>query len=147
MDLASSGKESVSTRSRKREFLAQVNLVIPWTELLSQIAPHEPAIRTGWLPFTTEVMLRIHLLEQFFGHSASGMEEALHDIPLYLEFAHLDGGMTRLPGEHNILRFRQMLETHGLILQILAIVNARLIDSALLLKNGMVMDAESGLVH
>jgi IS5 family transposase len=28
-------------------------------------------------------MLRIHLLQQFFGHSDHAMEEALHDIPLY----------------------------------------------------------------
>jgi IS5 family transposase len=29
------------------------------------------------------VMLRIHLLQQFFGHSDPAMEEARHDIPLY----------------------------------------------------------------
>lgn len=51
-------------------------------------------------------MLRIHLLQQFFGHSDPAMEEALHDIPLYQEFDHLDAGMTRLPDETTILRFR-----------------------------------------
>jgi hypothetical protein len=48
---------------------------------------------------TTEVMLRIHLLQQFFGHSDPTMEEDLHDIPLYREFAQLDAGITRLPDE------------------------------------------------
>jgi IS5 family transposase len=115
--------------------------VIPWSELLSLIAPHAPAGKTGRPPFATEVMLRIHLLQQFFGHSDPAMEEALHDIPLYQEFAHLDAGMTRLPDETTILRFRHMLEAHGLGQQILATVNAKLIDRGLMLKTGTVVDA------
>ena len=93
MSLATTGFELVTKRTRKREFLDEMNLVIPWSELLSLIAPHAPAAKTGRPPFATEVMLRIHLLQQFFGHSDPAMEEALHDIPLYQEFAHLDAGM------------------------------------------------------
>jgi len=86
-------------------------------------------------------MLRIHLLQQFFGHSDPAMEEALHDIPLYREFAQLDAGITRLPDESTILRFRHMLEQNDLGVQILAAVNAKLIDRGLLLKTGTVVDA------
>ena len=82
MSLASTGFELVTKRTRKREFLDEMNLVIPWSELLSLIAPHAPAGKTGRPPFATEVMLRIHMLQQFFGHSDPAMEEALHDIPL-----------------------------------------------------------------
>ena len=82
-----------------REFLDEMSLVIPWPQLLWMIAPHAPAGKTGRPPFATEVMLRIHLLQQFFGHSDPTMEEALHDIPLYREFAKLDEGITRLPDE------------------------------------------------
>jgi IS5 family transposase len=126
MSLASTGLERVTKRTRKREFLDEMNLVIPWSELLSLIAPHAPAGKTGRPPFATEVMLRTHLLQQFFGHSDPGMEEALHDIPLYQAFAHLDAGMSRLPDESTILRFRHMLEAHGLGQQILTTVNAQL---------------------
>jgi IS5 family transposase len=86
-------------------------------------------------------MLRIHLLQQFFGHSDPAMEEALHDIPLYREFAKLDAGITRLPDESTILRFRHMLEQNDLGAQILAAVNAKLIDRGLMLKTGTVVDA------
>jgi IS5 family transposase len=141
MSLAHTGFELVTKRTRKREFLDEMNLVIPWTELLSLITPHAPAGKTGRPPFATEVMLRIHLLQQFFGHSDPAMEEALHDIPLYQEFAHLDAGMSRLPDESTILRFRHMLEAHGLGQQILATVNAKLIDRGLMLKTGTVVDA------
>jgi IS5 family transposase len=141
MSLASTGFELVTKRTRKREFLDEMDLVIPWSELLSLIAPHAPAGKTGRPPFATEVMLRIHLLQQFFGHSDPAMEEALHDIPLYQEFAHLDAGMTRLPDESTILRFRHLLEAHGLGQQILATVNTKLIDRGLMLKTGTVVDA------
>lgn len=141
MSLAATRFELVTKRTRKREFLDEMNLVIPWSELLALIAPYAPAGKTGRPPFATEVMLRIHLLQQFFGHSDPAMEEALHDIPLYQEFAHLDAGMTRLPDETTILRFRHMLEAHGLGQQILATVNAKLIDRGLMLKTGTVVDA------
>ncbi|MBT0569004.1 IS5 family transposase [Curvibacter sp. CHRR-16] len=141
MSLAHTGFELVTKRTRKREFLEEINLVIPWTELLALIAPHVPEGKTGRPPFPTQVMLRIHLLQQFFGHSDPTMEEALHDIPLYREFAHLDAGISRLPDESTILRFRHLLQEHGLGQQILASVNAKLIDRGLMLKTGTVVDA------
>jgi IS5 family transposase len=69
------------------------------------------------------------------------MEEALHDIPLYQKFAHLDAGMTRLHDRSSILRFRHMLEAQGLAQKIFANVNAKLIDRGLMLKTGTVVDA------
>ena len=141
ISLAHTGFKLVTTRTRKRDFLDKMNLVIPWTELLAIIAPHTPAGKTGRPPFPAKVMLRIHLLQQFFGHLHPAMEEALHDIPLYREFAHLDAGITRLPDESTILRFRHMLVEHQLDQQILVAVNAKLIDRGLMLKTGPVVDA------
>ena len=141
ISLATTGFELVTKRTRKREFLDEMNLVIPWSQLLGLIAPYAPAGKTGRPPFATEVMLRIHLLQQFYGHSDPAMEEALHDIPLYREFAKLDAGITRLPDESTILRFRHMLEQNDLGAQILATVNAKLIDRGLMLKTGTVVDA------
>ena len=141
ISLATTGFELVTKRTRKREFLDEMNLVIPWSQLLGLIAPHAPAGKTGRPPFATEVMLRIHLLQQFFGHSDPAMEEALHDIPLYREFAKLDAGITRLPDESTILRFRHLLEKHQLAPQVLATINAGLAHQGLLLKTGTVVDA------
>jgi len=141
MSLATTGFELVTKRTRKREFLDEMNLVIPWRELVGLVTPHAPAGKSGRPPFDTEVMLRIHLLQQFFGHSDPAMEEALHDVPLYREFARLDAGATRLPDESTILRFRHLLEARELGPQILATVNGQLIQRGLLLKTGTVVDA------
>jgi transposase, IS5 family len=58
-------------------------------------------------------MLRIHFMQQWFGLSDPAMEEALHDVPLYREFAGLDAGTTRMPDESTILRFRHLLEANA----------------------------------
>lgn len=141
ISLTQSGFELAPKRTRKRAFLDEMDLVIPWADLLALIAPHAPSGKTGRPPFALETMLRIHLLQQFFGHSDPAMEEALHDIPLYREFAHLDAGITRLPDESTILRFRHLLEAHELAVQILVTVNTRLMQRGLMLKSGTVVDA------
>jgi IS5 family transposase len=85
-------------------------------------------------------MLRIHFMQQWFTLSDPAMEEALHDITLFREFAGL-GWDSRLPDETTILRFRRLLEKHKLAEQILATVNELLSTKGLLLKTGTVVDA------
>jgi IS5 family transposase len=86
-------------------------------------------------------MLRIHFLQQWFGLSDPAMEEALHDVSVYCDFAHLDPGATRLPDETTILRFRHLLEENNLSRQLLATINATLAKKGLMLKTGTVVDA------
>ena len=141
MSLGRSGFELASKRTRKREFLDEMSLVVPWSELIALIEPHAPAGKTGRPPFAVSTMLRIHFMQQWFGLSDPAMEEALHDVPMYSEFAGLDAGITRLPDESTILRFRHLLEEHELSLQLMAAINATLAAKGLLLKTGTVVDA------
>ena len=141
ISLASTGFERVTKRTRKREFLDEMNLVVPWSELIGLIQPHAPAGKTGRPPFAVATMLRIHFMQQWFGLSDPAMEEALHDVPLYREFAHLDAGATRMPDESTILRFRHLLEEHKLGIQLLVTINATLASKGLMLKTGTVVDA------
>jgi transposase, IS5 family len=46
-----------------------------------------------------------------------------------------------LPDETTILRFRHLLETHGIAAQMLALVNEILIKKGLMLKAGSAVDA------
>ena len=127
-------------RTRKAVFLDEMNLVVPWTELLALIAPHAPRAKTGRPPFELETMLRIHFVQQWFGLSDLAMEEALFETALYREFVGL-GSVERIPDRVSILRFRHLLEEHQLARQILAVVNATLTDKGLMLKQGTVVDA------
>ena len=144
ISLASSGFELVTKRTRKRVFLDEMGLVVPWSELVGLIQPFAPTgtgAKGGRPTFALETMLRIHFLQQWFGLSDPAMEEALHDTPLYCEFARLDAGMARMPDETTIGRFRHLLEEHNLSIQLLATINATLIAKGLILKTGTVVDA------
>ena len=143
MSLGESGFERKTKRTRKREFLDEMNLVVPWAELVSLIAPHAPTpgAKGGRPPFAVETMLRIHFVQQWFNLSDPAMEEALYDMALFREFVGLDAGEDNLPDESTILRFRHLLEAHNLSSQILATVNATLAAKGLLLKSGTVVDA------
>ena len=134
------GLKLSTKRTRKREFLDEIQRVVPWAELIALIEPHYPIGRTGRPPMGIATMLRIHFLQQWFGLSDPAMEEALHDVPLFREFAGLTMGR-RLPDETTILRFRHLLEQHKLAEQILATVNDLLQRKGLMLKAGTVVDA------
>ena len=69
------------------------------------------------------------------------MEEALHDGPLYREFAGLDGSVVRLPDETTILRFRHLLEARDLAARMLRAVNDILTSKDLMLRAGTAVDA------
>ena len=127
-------------RTRKREFLAQMERVVPWMALVKLVAPYAPQGKKGHPPFPEQTMLRIHFMRQWFTLSDPAMEEALHDIALFREFAGL-GWDRRLPDESIILRFRHLLENHKLAEQKLAMVNDLLQGQGLMLKTGTVVDA------
>ena len=128
-------------KTRKREFLEEMNRVVPWAALVQIVEPHSPRAKTGRPPFAIETMLRIHYLQQWFGLSDPAMEEALHDVPLYREFAQLGAGLVRLPDETTILRFRHLLERHDLSVDMLRVVNDILQAKGLLLRTGTAVDA------
>ena len=115
--------------------------VVPWGALVALIAPHMPAGQRGRPPFPVEPMLRIHFMQQWFTLSDPAMEEALHDVPLFRDFAGLGGWDDQLPDETTILRFRHLLEKHDLAPQILQTVNDVLRTKGLMLRAGTVVDA------
>ena len=133
--------ESTNKRTRKREFLDEMERVVPWAALVELVAPYAPEGLRGRPPFSVETMLRIHFMQQWFTLSDPAMEEALHDVPLFRDFAGLGRWSQRLPDESTILRFRHLLERHKLAPQILQVVNELLNAKGLLLKAGTVVDA------
>jgi IS5 family transposase len=141
MKQADLGLNLSTKRTRKREFLDEMDRVVPWAALVELVAIHAPEGKKGRPPFPIETMLRIHFMQQWFTLSDPAMEEALHDVPLFREFAGLDNWTTRLPDESTILRFRHLLEKHKMAPQILGVVNELLRHKGLLLKAGTVVDA------
>jgi IS5 family transposase len=141
MKQLSLGLNLSTKKTRKAKFLDEMERVVPRAALVQVVEPHCPRAKTGRPPFAVETMLRIHYLQQWFSLSDPAMEEALHDTPLFREFAKIDQGVTRLPDETTILRFRHLLERHNLAPDMLRLVNDILGAKGLLLRTGTVVDA------
>ena len=70
-------------KNRKRELPEQMEEVVSWAALVECIAPYYPEGKVGRPPFSSQTMLRIHFMQQWFTLSDPAMEEAFFDIPMY----------------------------------------------------------------
>jgi hypothetical protein len=82
-------------KTRRQRFLDEMEATVPWESFLALIQPvyYKPTAKGGRPPFPLEVMLRIHLLQQWFTLSDPLMEEMLIDTPCFRRFA----GMRWMP--------------------------------------------------
>ena len=127
-------------RTRREEFLAEMEQIIPWSPLLKLIEPFYPVAGRGRHPYPLETMLRVHLLQNWYALSDPAMEEALYETTPLRVFAKLSLNGA-IPDETTILNFRRLLEENELAPEILGRVNAYLIRKGLLLKRGSMVDA------
>jgi transposase, IS5 family len=130
--LNDSGFVKHPNKTRKAQFLAEMDQVVPWSRLVALIEPYYPKPGNGRRPIPLETMLRIHFMQQWFAYSDPAMEEALHDIPLLREFAGLDATVEAIPDETTILMFRHLLERHGLAGALLEEINGLLGERGLI---------------
>jgi len=127
-------------QTRREKFLAEMEQVVPWDALLRLIQPVYPVAGRGRHPYPIATMLRVHLLQNWFGLSDPAMEEALYEIASMRQFARLT--LTKpIPDETTILNFRRLLEQNELAPEILARVNGYLSRKGLLVKHGSIVDA------
>lgn len=138
-----SGFEKKALRTRRREFLAQMEQVVPWQRLCALIEPHYPksSPKGGRPAHPLETMLRIHFLQQWYSYSDPAMEEALHEMPLLQAFTGLDAGIDAIPDESSILHFRHLLERHQLAVLMFGEVEALLRHRGLMMRQGSIVDA------
>src|SRR5208282_39586 len=127
--------------TRRERFLAEMDAVIPWTRLLALIEPHYPKAGNGRQPLGLEKMLRIYFLQQWFNLSDPQAEDAIYDSESMRRFARVELGDEVVPDESTILRFRHLLEQHGLSKAIFDAVADLLEERRLLLRSGTIVDA------
>jgi transposase, IS5 family len=127
--------------TRRERFLAEMDGVIPWTRLLGLIAPHYPKAGNGRQPLGMEKMLRIYFLQQWFNLSDPQAEDAIYDSESMRRFARVELGDEVVPDESTILRFRHLLERHGLTQAIFDSITGLLEERRLLLRSGTIVDA------
>ena len=128
-------------RTKREVFLGEMDAVVPWLRLETLIAPHYSKPRKGRPQMPLPVMLRIYFLQQWYGLSDPGAEEALYDMHSMRDFAGLELGHDAIPDETTILNFRHLLEHHELTEALFAEVTVYLEERSLLMRGGTIMDA------
>jgi transposase, IS5 family len=92
-------------KTRREVFLEEMDQIVPWKSLVSLIEPVYREAGRGRHPCPQETMLRVHLMQSWFGLSDPAMEEALYEITPMRVFAGLS--LTKaIPDETTILNFR-----------------------------------------
>ncbi len=132
-ELEYGAKKKVTRRDR---FLAKLEVLTPWRDLLSVIEPVYPKGRRGRPPIRLEVMLRMYLAQQCLGLSDEGMEDALYDSQAIRRFVGIDLSRESAPDATTLLKFRRLLEDNALTQSLFAAVNRNLSDQGLLLRQG-----------
>ncbi len=133
--------EKYARKSRREEFQATMEAVVPWNELEARIAPHYPRAGKGRQPVGLNVMLRIYILQHWFALSDRGAEDALYESPVLRGFCGIDLGQAPVPDETTIFNFRHLLEANDPCGEVLDGMNHSLSSKGLRIATGTIADA------
>ncbi len=135
------GFERYTKKTRRAQFLEEMEQVVPWAKLCGLIEPYYPKAGNGRHPVGVERMLRIYFLQQWFNLSDPAVEEALYDSALMRQFVGIDLGREPVPDETTVCKFRHLLEEHGLGGEMLEAVNLHLQSKGVRIATGTIVDA------
>ncbi|MDO9449040.1 MAG: IS5 family transposase, partial [Rugosibacter sp.] len=141
MTLATTGFEKHTRATRKAEFLAEMERLMPWAVICALIEPHYPKAGNGRPPIGLERMLRMYCVANWFNLADEACEEALYDIALFRDFCGFDLGDESIADATTLANFRHLLEVHDLGTAIFAKVGELLQANGLRLSGGTIVDA------
>jgi len=129
-------------RPTKRDlFLKTMGEIVPWIELCAVIEPYYPKGQGGRPTIGLERMVRMLFVQHWFNLADEACEEALYDSASLRSFVGIDLGRERVPDATTLLKFRRMLETHGLGEKMFAKVGEVLQGRGLKVGTGTIVDA------
>ena len=123
---ATTGFEKHGRATRKAEFLAKMEGLMPWSALCALIEPHYPKAGSGRPPIGLERMLRMYWVANWFNLADEACEDAMYDIAVFREFCGFDLGRERIPDATTLLKFRHLLEENDFGKEMFARIGALL---------------------
>jgi IS5 family transposase len=138
---AAKGFEVHGRATRKAEFLARMEALVPWAEFCALIEPYYPKAGGGRPPRGMERMLRMYCIAIWFNLGDEACEDALYDIAAFREFCGIDLGRERVPDATTLLNFRHLLEEHRIGAVLFAKIGELLLANGMKLSGGTIVDA------
>ena len=140
MSLSALSDELAQVRTKKKEFLAEINRIVPWGEWISLIQPCYYKGERGNKPYDLERMLRIYLVQNLYNLSDMGTVAEVIDSRAFSDFCGVESS-NQVPDGDTLGRFRNLLIRNNLQEKLFTQVVELLAQRGLILKKGTIVDS------
>ena len=132
--------ELSQVRTKKKEFLEQIERIIPWSEWIALIKPCYYKGERGNKPYDLELMLRIYLVQNLYNLSDMATVAEVIDSRAFSDFCGVDSS-NQVPDGDTLGRFRNLLVKNNMQEKLFAQVVDLLTQRGLILKRGTIVDS------
>ena len=132
--------ELSQVRTKKKEFLEQIERIIPWSEWIALIKPCYYKGERGNKPYDLELMLRIYLVQNLYNLSDMATVAEVIDSRAFSDFCGVDSS-NQVPDGDTLGRFRNLLVKNNMQEKLFAQVVNLLMERGLILKRGTIVDS------
>jgi IS5 family transposase len=140
MTISAFSDELAQVRTKEKEFLTQIERIVPWKEWLCLIQPCYYKGERGNKPYPLETMLRLYLLQNLYDLSDEATVAEVIDSRAFSDFCGIDSS-NQVPDGDTLGRFRNLLIKNGLQEKLFSQVVAALMERGLILKKGTIVDS------
>lgn len=140
MSLSGLSDELSQVRTKKKEFLSQIERIVPWGEWIELIRPHYYKGERGNKPYDLERMLRIYLVQNLYNLSDMAAVAEVIDSRAFSDFRGVESS-NQVPDGDTLGRFRNILTRNGIQQELFAQVVELLMQRCLILKRGTIVDS------
>ena len=113
MGLPAPSDELAQVRTKKKEFLAQIDRIIPWGKWIALMRPCYYKGERGNKPYDLERMLRIYMIQNLYNLSDMSTVAEVIDSRAFSDFCGVESS-NQLPDRDTLGRFRNLLIKNGL---------------------------------
>ena len=140
LSLSALSDELSQVRTKKREFLAEIDRIVPWEKWISIIKPYYYKGERGNKPYDLERMLRIYLIQNLYNLSDMATVSEVIDSRAFSDFCGVESS-NQVPDGDTLGRFRNILMRNGIQQELFAQVVELLMQRGLILKRGTIVDS------
>lgn len=140
ISLSGLSDELAQVRTKKKEFLMQMDRIIPWGEWVKIVQPCYYKGERGNKPYGLELMLRLYVLQNLYNLSDEGTVAEAVDSRAASDFCGVESS-NQVPDGDTLGRFRNLLIKHDLQEKLFVQVVELLQERGLLLKKGTIVDS------
>ena len=140
ISLSTLSDELSQVRTKKKEFLEQIERIVPWGEWINLIKPCYYKGERGNKPYDLELMLRIYLIQNLYDLADEATVNEVIDSRAFSDFCGVESS-NQVPDGDTLGRFRNLLIRNDLQEKLFKQVVELLTERGLILKKGTIVDS------